>query len=350
MVAAVGRGAQGDLRACRSSCGTCAGRAVAVVLNGHGVGGGGIRLEDGLDGHIGGRHGELIAGDAHGAADHLPLLEVVAAVGRGAQGDLRACRSSCGSCGAATVAVVLDSHGIGFRSILLENGLDGHIGGRHGELVVSDGHSAADYLPLLEVVAAVGGSTQGDLRTCRSSCGSCGAATVAVVLDSHGIGFRSILLENGLDGHIGGRHGELVVSDGHSAADYLPLLEVVAAVGGSTQGDLRTCRSSCGSCGAATVAVVLDGYDRLVAHHCHHFGVGVQGGNGVGIGMGRVVRRFRTLGTGHIPAHEFVVLGLLVGERERGVCGAGAAVGDLRAAGLGGEGAGGSVFCFLASN
>ena len=37
-IAAVGGGRQGDFRACRSSCGACAGRAVAVVLNGHGVG------------------------------------------------------------------------------------------------------------------------------------------------------------------------------------------------------------------------------------------------------------------------------------------------------------------------
>ena len=200
------------------------------------------------------------------------------------------------------------------------------------------------------MVAAVGRGAQGDFRACRSSCGTCAGRAVAVVLNGHGVGGGGIRLEDGLDGHIGGRHGELIAGDAHGAADHLPLLEVVAAVGRGAQGDLRACRSSCGSCGAATVAVVLDGYDRLVAHHCHHFGVGVQGGNGVGIGMGRVVRRFRTLGTGHIPAHEFVVLGLLVGERERGVCGAGAAVGDLRAAGLGGEGAGGSVFCFLASN
>ena len=66
--------------------------------------------------------------------------------------------------------------------------------------------------------------------------------------------------------------------------------------------------------------------------------------------MGRVVRRFRTLGTGHIPAHEFVVLGLLVGERERGVCGTGVAGGNVKLAGLGGEGAGGGVSGFPAGN
>ena len=114
MVAAVGSGAQGNFRTCRSSCGSCGAGAVTVIAHGNGVG---IFLEDRLDLDVVRRHGELVAADGHIAADHLPLLEVVAAVGSGAQSDLSASRSSCGSCAAAAVAIVLDGNGVGGRCI-----------------------------------------------------------------------------------------------------------------------------------------------------------------------------------------------------------------------------------------
>ncbi|QBB65710.1 hypothetical protein SRB521_01448 [Intestinimonas butyriciproducens] len=44
MVAAVGRGTQGNLGACLSTCGRCAGAAVAIVLDGDIIGDGRIRL------------------------------------------------------------------------------------------------------------------------------------------------------------------------------------------------------------------------------------------------------------------------------------------------------------------
>ena len=49
-----------------------------------------------------------------------------------------------------------------------------------------------------------------------------------------------VLLEDGLDLHIAVRHGELVVLDGHAAADDLPLLEVIALARRGGQVDFRT--------------------------------------------------------------------------------------------------------------
>ena len=42
---------------------------------------------------------------------------------------------------------------------------------------------------------------------------------------------RRVLLEDSIDLHIAVRHEELIVLDGHAAADDLPLLEVVAFLG-----------------------------------------------------------------------------------------------------------------------
>ena len=86
MVAAVGRGAQGDFRACRSSCGACAGRAVAVVLNGHGVGRGRGRRDRVRAAGVGGGH--ICSGDRPVVARqirlvillHLTVFEPLAAV------------------------------------------------------------------------------------------------------------------------------------------------------------------------------------------------------------------------------------------------------------------------------
>ena len=164
-------------------------------------------------------------------------------------------------------SVVAAGHGDGVlggrrRCIFLEDGLDLHVGARHGELVVLDGHAAADDLPLLEVIALVWRGGQGDLRTDHGFCMRCRSRSV--VAAGHGDGVlggrrRCIFLEDGLDLHVGARHGELVVLDGHAAADDLPLLEVVALVGRGGQGDHRTGRSGGRSCGAGAFSVIADG-------------------------------------------------------------------------------------------
>ena len=231
-----------------------------------GIGGHGRRvlLEDSLDLHIAVRHGELIVLDSHIAADDLPLLEVVALVWCGGQGDLRTGRSLCGRCGSRSVASA--GHGDdelgGRRRVLLEDSLDLHIAVRHGELIVLDSHIAADDLPLLEVVALVWCGGQGDFRADYGFCMRGGSRSVATA--GHGDGMlgrrrRRVLLEDGLDLHIAVRHGELVVHDCHAAADDLPLLEVVASVRRGSQGDLRTGRSLCGRGGSRSAALCGDG-------------------------------------------------------------------------------------------
>ena len=92
MVAGVWRGSQGDLRTGRSLCGRCGSRSADLCGHSDGVlrgCGRRILLKNGLDLHVVVRHGELIVLDAHAAADDLPLLEVIALVGRSAQCDLR---------------------------------------------------------------------------------------------------------------------------------------------------------------------------------------------------------------------------------------------------------------------
>ena len=206
-----------------------------------------ILLENCFDLHVVVRHGELVVLDGHAAADDLPLLEVVALVWLGGQGDFRTDHRFCMRGGSRSVSVRF--HGDcklgGCRGcILLEDGLDRNIGVRHGELVVGDYKSCRRFdLPLLEVIALVGRCAQGDLRTGRSLCGRGGSRSVAAA--GHGDGMlgrrgRRILLENCFDLHITVRHGELIVLDSHIAAHDLPLLEVVTCVGRCGQGDLRT--------------------------------------------------------------------------------------------------------------
>ena len=72
------------------------------------------------------------------------------------------------------------------RRILLEDRLDRHIAVRHGEFVIADGHAAADDPPLLEVIAGVGLSGQGDLRAGNGGSRPCGSRAVAVI--GHGDG------------------------------------------------------------------------------------------------------------------------------------------------------------------
>ena len=164
-------------------------------------------------------------------------------------------------------SVVAAGHGDGKlggcrRCIFLEDGLDLHIGARHGELIVLDGHAAADDLPLLEVVAGVWRCGQANLRTDHGFCMRCRSRSV--VAAGHGDGElggsrRCVLLKDCFDLHVGARHEELIVLDGHAAADDLPLLEVVAGIGRSGQGDRRTSRSGGRSCGASAVSVITDG-------------------------------------------------------------------------------------------
>ena len=115
---------------------------------------------------------------------------MVALFGRSGQGDFRAGNRLYmrgGSC-----AVSVRFHGDGklgrCRNVLLEDSFDLHVVVRHGELIVLDGHAAADDLPLLEVVALVGRGGQGDRRTSRSGGRSCGAGAVSVIADGDGVG------------------------------------------------------------------------------------------------------------------------------------------------------------------
>ena len=81
-----------------------------------------ILLKDCLDLHIAVRHGELVVHDCHAAADDLPLLEAVALVGHGGQGDLRTGNSLCGRCGSRSAALcghgdgILGCGGFGYRN------------------------------------------------------------------------------------------------------------------------------------------------------------------------------------------------------------------------------------------
>ena len=204
VIALVGRSAQGDLRTGNSLCGRCGSRSVAAAGHGDGVlrgCGRHILLKDGLDLHVVVRHGELIVLDAHAAADDLPLLEVIALVGRSAQCDLRTGNSLYGRCRSRAVAAA--GHGDGMLGrrrwcILLEDCLDLYIAVRHGELVVGDYKSCRRFdLPLLEVVALVGRSGQGDRRTGRSFCMRGGSRAVAAaghgdgILGGRGLGYRN---------------------------------------------------------------------------------------------------------------------------------------------------------------
>ena len=116
---------------------------------------------------------------------------MVALFGRGGQANLRSDHSFCMRCGSRAVAVRF--HGDGElgghrRCVLLKDGPDLHIAVRHEELIVFDGHAAADDLPLLEVVALFGHGGQDDRRTGRSGGRSCGTSAVSVITDGDGVG------------------------------------------------------------------------------------------------------------------------------------------------------------------
>ena len=422
MVAGVWRSAQGDLRTDYGLCMRSGSRAVSVRFHGDGKLGRcrNVLLEDSFDLHVVVRHGELVVLDGHAAADDLPLLEVVAGVWLGGQGDLRAGRSGGRSCGAGAVSVIADgdgvggggnnavfpqrldlcvpAHGIGIAYLVLRAAnlpslelliggsgeaalgqdvicpcLDGHgihvaaaaacvegdcpirkrralshrdrrIGAgkvvvilRIADEVIASGQvinlraaarriasfachtvfhlisHAADFA----VAAAHGGGRDtdqavrsfprgfADAPRCGHGIGAavhpfaglgcdangviarvragvacdvhCGGiitvhgrdmlgAIVSIGSDDADAGFggigrrrRCVLLEDSLNLHVVVRHEELVVLDGHAAAHDLPLLEVVALVGRSGQGDRRTGRSFCMRGGSRSVALCGDG-------------------------------------------------------------------------------------------
>ena len=404
MVALVGRSGQANLRACHGFVrrgGSC---AVSVRFHGNGELGGHRRrvlLEDCLDLHITVRHEELIVLDGHAAADDLPLLKVVAGVWRGGQDDCSTGRSGGRICCAGAVSVITDGdgvggggnnavfpqrldlgipeHGAGISHLvlcaanlpsleLLIGGsgeaalgqdvicpcLDGHgphaaaaavavkgdgtVSKRrtlaHSDLRICAGkvvvvlrvaheviagrqvlnHRAAarridafachtvfhlvGHAGDLAVAAILGGGRDTDQAVRRflrgfadaPRCGHgpsaavrpsaglgcdangviacvCGGVACDVhcggIITAHGCGMlgaivgvgsgdadaglagiggcrRRVLLEDSIDLHIAVRHEELIVLDGHAAADDLPLLEVVALFGHGGQGNLRT--------------------------------------------------------------------------------------------------------------
>ena len=116
---------------------------------------------------------------------------MVAGIGRSGQGDFCAGNRLYMRSGSRSIAVRFHGNGeLGGhrRRVLLEDCLDLHITVRHEELIVLDGHAAADDLPLLKVVALVGHGGQGDRRTGRSGGRSCGAGAVSVIADGDGVG------------------------------------------------------------------------------------------------------------------------------------------------------------------
>ena len=97
----------------------------------------------------------------------VPAVEAVTAASRGAgqRGQLLVGGGHAVDRGRTAVAVKGDDELGGCRRrVLLKDCFDLHVGTRHGELIVFDGHAAADDLPLLEVVALVRRGGQGDFR------------------------------------------------------------------------------------------------------------------------------------------------------------------------------------------
>ena len=121
----------------------------------------------------------------------VPAVEAVTAAsgGAGQRGQLPIGGGHAADRGRTAVAVKGDDElGGRRRCVLLEDGLDLHIGVRHDELIVLDGHAAAHDLPLLEVVADLGRSGQGDFRAGRSLCMRGGSRAVSVITDGDGVG------------------------------------------------------------------------------------------------------------------------------------------------------------------
>ena len=110
--------------------------------------------------------------------------------GKTAGGQCVAAGNSGDICHCAAATVGIESDGILVRCrrcVLLEDSLDLHIAVRHEELIILDAHAAADDLPLLEAVARVWRSGQGDLRADYSFCRRCRSRSVAVIGDGDGV-------------------------------------------------------------------------------------------------------------------------------------------------------------------
>ena len=225
---------------------------------------------------------------------------MVAGFGRSGQGDLRAGNRLYMRGGSRAVAIRF--HGDGElgesrRCILLKDCFDLHVGARHEELIVLDGHAAADDLPLLEVVAGVWCGSQGDLRTGRSLCGRCGSRSVSVRFHGDGVldmGGRCVLPQR-LDCDVSG--------DDHGSVHrilrtvYLPCLEllifgrnklalrqiILAAVqyllGGHCGGDLLWQILRLG----AAVRVKRDGMIVALFKCCGDGNISLRLGEGIGI-------------------------------------------------------------------
>ena len=187
-------------------------------------------------------------------------------------------------CGSRTVAAA--GHGDGKlggrrRRILLENCFDLHVVARHGELIVLDGHAAADDLPLLEVIALVGRSGQGDHRTGRSGGRSCGAGAFSVIADGDGVGGggNNAVFPQRLDFGIPA-HG-VGISHLVLCAAYLPCLELLIGGSGEAAGGqdvICLCLDDHGT-HAAAAAVAVEGDCairklRTIAHGDHSIGAG----------------------------------------------------------------------------
>ena len=175
------------------------------------------------------------------------------------------------------------------RCVLLEDCLDLYIAVRHGELVIHDCHAAADDLPLLEVVALVGRSGQGDRRTGRSFCMRGGSRSVAAAGHGDGmLGRRSFGYRNRqllriaaravfrLDGEFGG-----AIRSG-STADLAGVLVQAQVIGQSAAANAPCDGRSAVGCQGLTI--------RLT-----HLAVR-QGIRGDGHGMtARIIKQYRQL-------------------------------------------------------
>ena len=172
------------------------------------------------------------------------------------------------------------------RCVLLKDCFDLHVGARHEELIVLDGHAAAHDLPLLEVVALFGHGGQGDLRAGRSGGRSCGTSAVSVIADGDGVGGggNNAVLPQCFDLNIP-VHGVGISHLVLCAAD-LPSLELL--IGGSGEAAL----------GQDVICPCLDGHGI----HAAAAGACVEGD--------RTIRKLRTIAHGDhsIGAGKVVVI------------------------------------------
>ena len=209
-------------------------------------------LEDSFDRHIAVRHGELVVGDYKSCRRFdLPLLEVIAGVWRGSQGDFCAGRSLCGRGGSRSAARCGHGDGIlgrGGRRVLPQR-LDCDVSG--------DGHRGVHrilrtvHLPCLELLSfrrnklalrqiilavvqyLLGGHCGGDLLGQILRLGAAVSVKSDGMLVAHfkrcGDGNISLRLDEGI-GILSNRNGGVGTVDGQCA-------EHIALVGGDGEHD-----------------------------------------------------------------------------------------------------------------